>query len=84
VSTSNQFEINFSFNISLSYRAVLFIIQLGSNTLEGDDSYRVKVASSEYVVHPDYNPLTLENDIGLIKLRMPVEYSREILANKSR
>jgi hypothetical protein len=84
VSTSNRFEIIFSFNISLSYRAVLFTIQLGSNTLEGDDPYRVKVASSEYVVHPDYNPLTLENDIGLIKLRMPVEYSREILANKSR
>jgi secreted trypsin-like serine protease len=56
--------------------AVLFTIQLGSNTLEGDDPYRVKVASSEYVVHPDYNPLTLENDIGLIKLRMPVEYSQ--------
>jgi secreted trypsin-like serine protease len=58
--------------------AVLFTIQLGSNSLEGDDPYRVKVASSEYVVHPDYNSLTLENDIGLIKLRMPVEYSQNL------
>jgi secreted trypsin-like serine protease len=56
--------------------AELFTIQLGSNTLEGDDPYRVKVSSSEYVVHPDYNSLTLENDVGLIKLRMPVEYSQ--------
>jgi hypothetical protein len=48
---------------------------LGSNTLEGTDPNRVTVATSEYVLHPDYNPDTLENDIALIKLRMAISYS---------
>ncbi|XP_063913786.1 brachyurin-like [Zophobas morio] len=55
--------------------ATLFTIQLGSNNLNTDDPNRVTVASSEYFLHPDYNPSTLENDIGLIKLRLPVEYT---------
>jgi secreted trypsin-like serine protease len=59
--------------------AILFTIQLGSNKLSGDDAYRVTVATSNYVLHPDYNPLTLENDIGLIELRMPVEFTSKSL-----
>jgi secreted trypsin-like serine protease len=55
--------------------AILFTIQLGSNKLTGDDLYRVTAATSTYVLHPDYNPLTLENDIGLIQLRMSVAYT---------
>jgi hypothetical protein len=74
----------FSFSISLSQRATVFTIQLGSNTLEGADPNRVKVSSSEYVVHSDYNSLTLENDIGLIKLRIPVEYSSKNLPENTR
>ncbi|KAJ3656402.1 hypothetical protein Zmor_015482 [Zophobas morio] len=58
--------------------AILFTIQLGSHKLEGDDPYRVTVATSHSVLHPDYNPLTLENDIGLIELRIPVEYSHTL------
>jgi hypothetical protein len=59
--------------------AILFTIQLGSNKLSGDDAYRVTVATSNYVLHPDYNHLTLENDIGLIELRMPVEFTSKSL-----
>ncbi|RZC38657.1 brachyurin-like, partial [Asbolus verrucosus] len=55
--------------------AVLFTIHLGTNNLVEDDSYRVTVATSEYVINPNYNPLTLENDIGLIELRMPIDFS---------
>ncbi|KAJ3656438.1 hypothetical protein Zmor_015516 [Zophobas morio] len=57
------------------HNAILFTIQLGSNDLVSDDSNRVTVSSSTYVLHPDFNPETIENDIGLIKLRMEVEYS---------
>ncbi|KAJ3656400.1 hypothetical protein Zmor_015481 [Zophobas morio] len=60
--------------------AVLFSIQLGSHTLTKDDSNRVTVASSEYFIHPDFNPDTLENDIALIELRLPVEFSNYLLA----
>ncbi|KAH0821080.1 hypothetical protein GEV33_001712 [Tenebrio molitor] len=55
--------------------AVLFVITLGSATLKDDDPNRITVATSEYFLHPDYNPDTLENDLGLIKLRMPVTFT---------
>ncbi|KAJ3656443.1 hypothetical protein Zmor_015520 [Zophobas morio] len=57
------------------YNAVLFTIQLGSNDLESDDPNRVTVSSSTYILHPDFNPDTIENDLGLIKLRMEVTYT---------
>nr|WJL97976.1 S1 family serine peptidase-like protein [Tenebrio molitor] len=55
--------------------AVLFVITLGSATLKDHDPNRITVATSEYFLHPDYNPDTLENDLGLIKLRMPVTFT---------
>jgi hypothetical protein len=55
------------------------MIQVGSNLLDGDDINRQTVATSEYVLHPDFNPDTIENDIGLIKLRMSVTYSRKCI-----
>ena len=57
------------------FRATLFTIQIGSNKLTEDDTNRVIVATSEYVIHPEFNPTTLENDVGLIKLRIPVEFT---------
>ncbi|XP_063913522.1 brachyurin-like [Zophobas morio] len=54
------------------YNAELFTIQLGSNTLEGEDSNREVLATSTYYLHPDFNPETLENDIAVIELRMAV------------
>ncbi|KAH0811571.1 hypothetical protein GEV33_011222 [Tenebrio molitor] len=48
--------------------ATLFTIQIGSITLEDEDPNRVTLTSSEYIIRPDYNPDTLENDLGLIKL----------------
>ncbi|KAJ3656427.1 hypothetical protein Zmor_015507 [Zophobas morio] len=51
---------------------IIFTIKLGSITLNSDDPNRVIVASSEYVLHPDFNPESIENDIGLIKLRLPI------------
>jgi secreted trypsin-like serine protease len=54
------------------YNALLFTIQLGSNTLEGDDPNRIIVSTSTYYLHPDFNPDTIDNDIAVIVLRMPV------------
>lgn len=45
--------------------------------MDKEDSSRLTVASSEYVLHPNYNAATLDNDIGLIKLRMKVEFTGE-------
>lgn len=60
------------------YEATQFTIRLGSNNLEGDDSNRVTLATSEYVIYPDYNPQTLGHDVGLIKLRLPIEFTNYI------
>jgi hypothetical protein len=54
---------------------------LGSNTLQGNDPNRIVLSSSEYDLHPDFNSETLQNDIGLVKLRMAVEYTGEIFKN---
>jgi hypothetical protein len=59
-----------------NFSGILFTVHLGSITLEGPDSYRLTSATSEYVLHPEYNPNTLENDVGLIQLRIPVSYTR--------
>mgnify|MGYP005985588749 CR=1 FL=1 len=58
-----------------NFRAELFDIHLGTNLLNGDDPYAVRVSADEYILHPEYDPLSLDNDIGLIWLRLPVEFS---------
>ncbi|RZC40182.1 Trypsin domain containing protein, partial [Asbolus verrucosus] len=54
---------------------LLFTIQLGSNSLEADDPNRLRLATDTYYLHPDYNPDTLENDIGIIKFRSHITYT---------
>ncbi|EFA04540.1 serine protease H101 [Tribolium castaneum] len=55
--------------------AILFQIFLGSISLKTNDPGQIEVATSNFVLHPDYNPMTLENDIGLIELRMPITFT---------
>lgn len=33
------------------------------------------MSADVYVIHPDYNALTLDNDVGLIWLRLPLTFS---------
>ncbi|RZC35968.1 brachyurin-like, partial [Asbolus verrucosus] len=53
--------------------AVIFTVHLGSANL--NDPNRLSLATSEYVLHPEYDAATLANDIGLIKFRMPIEFT---------
>ncbi|XP_044266759.1 brachyurin-like [Tribolium madens] len=55
------------------YNAITLTIRLGSIKLTGSDPNRVTLATSHVVPHPDFDPTTSKNDIGLIKLRLPVE-----------
>jgi hypothetical protein len=63
----------------LYFSAVLFTIQLGSAQLVSDDPNRMTVATSTYILHPDFKPDTIENDIGLIKFRRPVDYNSKLM-----
>lgn len=66
--------IKFSDFLRFVCRARIFTILLGTHQLQGND-LTVRVATETYFLHPDYNPLTLEHDVGVIKLREPVTYS---------
>jgi secreted trypsin-like serine protease len=50
----------------------LFTIRLGSNSLNSNDPNALRLSTDTYFVHPEYDPLTLINDIGLIKLRIAI------------
>ncbi|XP_044268053.1 brachyurin-like [Tribolium madens] len=58
--------------------ASLFTIRLGSNSLSANDENAIRLSTDTFVLHPKYDPLTLENDIGLIKFRMAISYTTYI------
>lgn len=53
----------------------MLTINLGSNSLIENDSNRLTLATSDYVIYSDFNPVTLENDVGLIKLRLSISFT---------
>ncbi|KAJ3656389.1 hypothetical protein Zmor_015471 [Zophobas morio] len=56
--------------------AILFTILMGTHKLSGDDaSIVIRLGTEHYVLHPDYNPSTLANDIGLIKFRGSITFT---------
>lgn len=55
--------------------ATSFTILLGTHKLDGDHATVEKLTTDEFVLHPNYNASSLENDIGLIKLRVPVTFN---------
>ncbi|KAJ3656404.1 hypothetical protein Zmor_015484 [Zophobas morio] len=58
--------------------ALRFTIVLGINNLQDNGPNRLTVAAEEYILAPGYDAFTLQHDIGLIKLRMPIEYTNYI------
>jgi secreted trypsin-like serine protease len=58
--------------------ALLFTIHLGITNLKANDGTGLKLSTDLFYLHPDYNPVTLENDIGLIKLRMSITFTTYI------
>ena len=52
------------------HSGIVFNVQAGSNRLEGDEAYRYDASTNDYILHPDYNPETLENNVGFVVLRM--------------
>ncbi|KAJ3656422.1 hypothetical protein Zmor_015502 [Zophobas morio] len=61
-----------------AYNAELFTIHLGSMTLTNTDPNREVLSTSEYVLHPDFDPEAMLNDIALIKLRLAIRFNNYI------
>ncbi|XP_063907358.1 brachyurin-like isoform X1 [Zophobas morio] len=57
------------------YNAIQFTIRLGVFDLTVNDENELLLSTSLYTIHPDYNPLTLEHDVGLIQLHMPITFT---------
>jgi hypothetical protein len=53
----------------------MFTIRLGNNKLNTNDDNMLLLSTETYFLHPDYDPITLSNDIGLIRLRMQINFT---------
>jgi hypothetical protein len=54
---------------------------LGSHNVRltaAEEPTRVEVTSFDYTVHPDWASLRIRNDVALIKLPAPIEFTRKI------
>jgi hypothetical protein len=67
--------------------AIFFNIYLGSHNVRldaVDEPTRVEVRSTEYTVHPEWGPVRIVNDVALIKLPAPIEFTRKNSINSQR
>lgn len=56
----------------------MFTILLGTTKLDSSQDSVVKTTATEYVLHPNFDPDTLENDIALIHLDEAVTYTSNV------
>ena len=61
------------------YNARYFTLILGTIHLNIPDDGFVVQRSMNSIVHEEYNSVTIDNDIAVIKLPVPVEFSRKYL-----
>ncbi|XP_055610867.1 collagenase-like [Uranotaenia lowii] len=59
-------------------QASSFEVTLGAVDLDGTDDGRVVVTATEFIRHEKYNPLFATNDVAVIKLPQPVDFSEQI------
>ncbi len=60
--------------------AVFFDVYLGSHNVRlaaADEPTRVEVRATEYIVHENWGPIRIVNDVALIKLPSPVTFTRK-------
>ncbi|XP_045893662.1 polyserase-2-like [Micropterus dolomieu] len=54
------------------------IVVLGLQSLQGSNPNQASRRVSQIIIHPNYNPLNLENDLCLLKLSSPVAFTSYI------
>ena len=54
-------------------------VQIGTVHLNQDpDTYSQTLSVADYVSHPDYDPVTFDNDIALLKLQNPATLNQRV------
>jgi hypothetical protein len=52
-----------------------------------DEPHRLIIATNESIIHPDWDPITVANDIALIKLPQKIEFNgklKKVFYNKKK
>ena len=55
------------------YRGSSFEVILGAHNILQNEPTQVRITTTQKVVHPNWQPTTLANDIALLKLPIKVE-----------
>ena len=71
LSTDQKFPYSIIHNFSAKYVNVL----VGIHQLQNYDPDNLALRSTQFTLHPDYNPVKIENDIGLIQLPQKISYT---------
>ncbi|XP_076332207.1 serine protease grass-like isoform X2 [Tachypleus tridentatus] len=66
------------YSIGLGRTARNFSILLGQNHIETQDSKKQEIFLESLITHENFEPLRFENDLAILKLERPVEYSDSI------
>ncbi|XP_076332019.1 trypsin-1-like [Tachypleus tridentatus] len=64
--------------VSYAGTARNFSILLGQNHIETQDSKKQEIFLESLITHENFEPLRFENDLAILKLERPVEYSDSI------
>lgn len=57
------------------HSALSFTLYLGGTTLGNEEDGRLTIVATDYLAHPSYNSNNLNNDVALIRLPEPIEFS---------
>jgi len=74
--------------IYIFYSGSSYVIILGANRRDGNEAGTLRITATRTIIHPQYNPRNLNNDIALIQLPSPpapINFTSEycyILMNK--
>jgi hypothetical protein len=70
-------EVRLDYNIYTCCSGSSYQIVLGANRYDGSESGSLITQSTSSIVHSQYNPSTINNDIAVVRLPSPVSYTSE-------
>ncbi|XP_068193693.1 prostasin-like [Antennarius striatus] len=72
---NNQWVLTAAHCIQSGFHVTDYDIFLGRHTQMGSNPNEVMMTASKIIIHPQYNPRTVDNDVALIQLSGPVTFT---------
>lgn len=73
--TSCSVETTETFNFLCSTKTKNWKVSLGRQNLQGENPDEVSLTLAKIILHPNYDSGTLNNDIALLRLSSPVQFT---------